>query len=255
MCTVLVGTLNLYLLACGNTLILANHSRATELSNLKNKGSTETLYYDTTTSIPRDTTVVAGESTTVGSEISVTTRLQEYLSYTTTPRPNLRNPNASQTSPNNESQLTNKSNPEALYNASSDIYSNQKIQPQDFTAIWIGLSCLTFVVIIISTVLVRLRCKEQKESVIPEEAPPIDREAKRIMQNRNSWANTVTKMQFQPPPPPESARMQIKELSQPGGLEKLKKLRETKRATVGNERLRKQMQKLREKTINLESTN
>lgn len=259
MCTVLLGTLNIYLLACGNSLIVANHSRAIALSSLESKGPTEVLKYGTTTPIPSDKGGVVVESTTVGSETNATTQLPEYLSNTSTPRPNLRGQNLSSTTPGNESLPVNKTDPESLYNVTNDLYSTKPDEPPDYTGIWVGVALL--VTFMIAGGVKYTKCKEPKESVIPESKPPIDREAKRIIQNRNSWANasSVAKnLQFgpaskTPPPPPSSARLQIKELSQPGGLDKIKALRESKRAQIGNERLRKQMKKLREKTINLDS--
>lgn len=261
MCTVLLGTLNIYLLACGNSLIVANHSKALALSSLESKGPTEVLKYGTTTPIPVDKGGVAVESTTVGSETNATTQIPEYLSNTSTPRPNLRGQNLSSTTPGNESLPVNKTDPESLYNVTNDLYRSKKVEPPDYTGLWVGVAL--FVTFMIAGGIKYIKCKEPKESVIPEsdKLPPIDREAKRIIQNRNSWANasSVAKnLQFgpasrAPPPPPSSARLQIKELSQPGGLDKIKAFRESKRAQIGNERLRKQMRKLREKTINLES--
>tara|TARA_B100000925_G_scaffold282785_1_gene255969 strand:- start:1075 stop:1851 length:777 start_codon:yes stop_codon:yes gene_type:complete len=258
MCTVLLGTLNIYLLACDNTLILANHSRATALTSLGNKGPNEISNYGTTTPIPRDREEVATVSTTVGSEINATTQVQKSLSNTTTHHPNIRGQNSSTSSPNNESLIVNTTSPETLYNVTNDLYSTKKDEPPDYTGLYVGGGLFIIFVIAVAIKFIKLPCRTQKETIIPEEKPPIDREAKRIIQNRNSWANasSVAKnLQFQPPPPPSSARLQIKELSQPGGLDKLKKIRESKRAQLGNERLRKQMKKLREKTINLESTN
>ncbi len=256
MCTVLLGTLNIYLLACGNSLIVANHSRAISLSSLESKGPIEVLKYGTTTPIPSGTKEVSRESTTVGSETNATTQVPEYLSNTSTLHPNLRGQNSSSTTPGNESLTANKTDPESLYNVTNDLYSTKKVEPPDYTGLWVGLSL--FITFVIAGGVKLIKCKEPKETVIPESKPPIDREAKRIIQNRNSWANapSVAKnLQFgpaskAPPPPPSSARLQIKELTQPGGLEKIKDLRKSKRAQAGDARLRKQMQKLRENTIN-----
>ena len=249
MCTVLLGTLNIYLLACGNSLIVANHSRAISLSSLESKGPIEVLKYGTTTPIPSGTKEVSRESTTVGSETNATTQVPEYLSNTSTLHPNLRGQNLSSTIPGNESLTANKTDPESLYNVTNDLYSTKKVEPPDYTGLWVGLSL--FITFVIAGGVKLIKCKEPKETVIPESKPPIDREAKRIIQNRNSWTNAKNMHFKPPPPPPSSARLQIKELSQPGGLDKIKALRQSKRAEAGNERLRKQMRKLK-KTINSE---
>jgi hypothetical protein len=243
-----LGTLNLYLLACGNSLIVANHSRAIALSSLESKGPTEILKYGTTTPMPSGTKEVSGGSTTDGSKTNATTQVPGYLSNTSTLHPNLRGQNSSSPAQNNESLTVNRTGPESLYNVTNDLYSTKKVEPPDYTGLWVGLSL--FITFMIAGGVKLIKVKEPKETVIPESKPPIDREAKRIIQNRNSWAN-AKKMHFAPPPPPSSARLQIRELSQPGGLDKIKALRQSKRAEAGNERLRKQMRKLK-KTINSE---
>ena len=202
-CSVLLGTMNMYLVACGTfpqTLILANKSIATALSQPKIVRSnyfsptttrrTTPNYVTTTTTVPR-TPVPVLQSTTDGPSRDVPTTSTLSPTYTTTLSPNLRHqpsrPSVSSTKTNNELTTTRIPNLGSLQqNMTQPLYTVTKIVreiqvQENFTPLWIGVA-LFVIFCIVMLKHNRIKCEkrklQRKESILPDERP----------KNRNSWS-------------------------------------------------------------------
>lgn len=272
-CSVLLGTMNMYLVACGTfpqTLILANKTIATALStptiernNFFSPSTTQSPmpnYVTTTTRTPsiQEAIVV---STTSYPSTNVPTTTMKFQSYTTTLHPNLRGPSTTSYVKNKEmnSELTTTSrlDLESLQqNSSVNIYTVTKIikeiqLQQDLTPVWVCVGFLIMMgIYIIKTIQCPKKSLQRKDSVLPSEE---DNGRK----NRNSWSTGPTPKQKSflremappipkrpapsaPPPPPTEAKMQIAELTKDGALDRLKEIRSKRK----NNRLRTQVMKL-----------
>ena len=285
-CSVLLGTMNMYLVACGTfpqTLILANKTIATALSRptieRNNSFSPQTTqppppnYVTTTTRAPSTPEPIL-VSTTVGSSTNAPTTSTQHPTYTTTLYPNLRGSSTTRsvknTEMNNELTTTSIPRPVSLQqNSSANIYTVTKVIKeiqinQDLTPVWVCVGFLIlFGIYILKTSHIKCEKKKlkRKDSVSPEDRPE--------KKNRNSWSTGPTPKQKSflhamgsppiprrppptAPPPPATAKMKVEELTQSGALDKIKRVRAAKRQ---KNTLRNQVIKLRQQqqSINVKS--
>lgn len=202
-CSVLLGTMNMYLVTCGTfpqTLILANKSIATALSQPKIVRSnyfsptttrrTTPNYVTTTTTVPR-TPVPVVQSTTVGLSRDVPTTTTLSPTYTTTLSPNLRHqpsrPSVSSTKMNNGLTTTKIPNLGSLQqNMTQPLYTVTKIVreiqvQENLTPLWIVVALFVLFCVVMLKYN-RIKCEkrklQRKESILPDERP----------KNRNSWS-------------------------------------------------------------------
>jgi len=287
-CSVLLGTMNMYLVACGTfpqTLILANKTIATALSRPTIERNNSSLpqttqppppnYVTTTTRAPSTPEPIL-VSTTVGSSTNAPTTSTQHPTYTTTLYPNLRGSSTTQsvknTEMNNELTTTSIPRPVSLQqNSSANIYTVTKIIKeiqinQDLTPVWV---CVGFLIVFGIYTLKTTSIKCEKKKLKRKDSVSPDPEKK----NRNSWSTGPTPKQRSflhamgspepppiprrpppsaPPPPPRTAKMRVEELTQSGALDKIKKVRAAKRQ---KNTLRNQVMKLRQQqqSINVKS--